>query len=175
MPPHYPWYAEVSGDALKQGDILRNCPVFRPPENLASTASPSSEFTCENRDVIILSQTCDLEQSKLSDVLLCLVWDQKNTPPDHFLAKKGHMENARQGRFPAIHLLAACELEGLAFDVTIVDFRSVYSLPVPFVKEFSTKAGKRCRLLPPYREHLSQAFARFFMRVGLPIDIPSLK
>ena len=26
-------------------------------------------------------------------------------------------------------------------------------------------------LLPPYREHLSQAFARFFMRVGLPLDI----
>jgi len=24
---------------------------------------------------------------------------------------------------------------------------------------------------PPYREHLSQAFARFFMRVGLPIPI----
>jgi hypothetical protein len=29
----------------------------------------------------------------------------------------------------------------------------------------------RFRLLPPYREHLSQAFARFFMRVGLPIPI----
>ena len=25
--------------------------------------------------------------------------------------------------------------------------------------------------MPPHREHLSQAFARFFMRVGLPIDI----
>jgi hypothetical protein len=32
--------------------------------------------------------------------------------------------------------------------------------------------GRRLRLLPPYREHLSQAFARFFMRVGLPVDIP---
>jgi hypothetical protein len=31
----------------------------------------------------------------------------------------------------------------------------------------------RLRLLPPYREHLSQSFARFFMRVGLPVDIPS--
>jgi hypothetical protein len=27
--------------------------------------------------------------------------------------------------------------------------------------------------MPPYREHLSQAFARYFMRVGLPSDIPS--
>ena len=24
---------------------------------------------------------------------------------------------------------------------------------------------------PEYREHLSQAFARYFMRVGLPVDI----
>jgi hypothetical protein len=28
------------------------------------------------------------------------------------------------------------------------------------------------RLLPPYREHLAQAFARFFIRVGLPVDVP---
>jgi hypothetical protein len=26
-----------------------------------------------------------------------------------------------------------------------------------------------------YREHLSQAFARFFMRVGLPIDIQKFR
>jgi len=32
--------------------------------------------------------------------------------------------------------------------------------------------GYHLRLLSPYREHLSQAFARFFMRVGLPVDIP---
>jgi len=25
--------------------------------------------------------------------------------------------------------------------------------------------------MEPYREHLAQAFARFFMRVGLPVDI----
>jgi hypothetical protein len=29
------------------------------------------------------------------------------------------------------------------------------------------RVGCELRLLPPYREHLSQAFARFFMRVGL--------
>jgi maleate cis-trans isomerase len=28
--------------------------------------------------------------------------------------------------------------------------------------------GERVRLLSPYKEHLSQAFARYFMRVGLP-------
>jgi hypothetical protein len=30
--------------------------------------------------------------------------------------------------------------------------------------------GPRLRLRSPYREHLAQAFARYFMRVGLPHD-----
>lgn len=34
--------------------------------------------------------------------------------------------------------------------------------------------GDGLRLHPPYREHLSQAFARFFLRVGLAGDIPPL-
>ena len=37
------------------------------------------------------------------------------------------------------------------------------------------RLGNRLRLCPPYREHLAQSFARFFMRVGLPIDIPEEK
>jgi hypothetical protein len=30
-------------------------------------------------------------------------------------------------------------------------------------------------LRSPYLEHFSQTFARYFMRVGLPSDIPSYK
>lgn len=39
------------------------------------------------------------------------------------------------------------------------------------IKGIAERNGKRLRLCPPYREHLSQAFARYFMRVGLPINI----
>ena len=35
--------------------------------------------------------------------------------------------------------------------------------------------GLRWRLQSPFREHFSQAFARFFMRVGLPAAIPPFK
>lgn len=34
-----------------------------------------------------------------------------------------------------------------------------------------TEKKQRLRLLPPYREHLSQAFARYFMQVGLPVNV----
>jgi hypothetical protein len=51
------------------------------------------------------------------------------------------------------------------------------------LRDFTVLVGTRrrsnrlsgLRLCPPYREHLAQAFARFFMRVGLPIPIPPAK
>jgi hypothetical protein len=43
------------------------------------------------------------------------------------------------------------------------------------VREVAAEQGDGIRLLPPYREHLAQAFARFFMRVALPVDIPDFK
>jgi NADPH:quinone reductase-like Zn-dependent oxidoreductase len=54
----------------------------------------------------------------------------------------------------------------------VVDFHEVFSLPLDFLTAWVQAKGEpRLRLRPPYREHLSQAFARFFMRVGLPDDI----
>ena len=67
--------------------------------------------------------------------------------------------------------LNKCELEGFVADFQVVDFRNVYGVPLDFLIDLSKRNGKRLRLMPPYREHLSQAFARFFMRVGLPVDI----
>jgi hypothetical protein len=82
------------------------------------------------------------------------------------------MEDARKGRLPAFHVLAESSIDGFKREVRVVDFRRVYSLPVPFMRRRAS-LGSRLRLMPPYREHLSQSFARFFMRVGLPIDIPA--
>jgi hypothetical protein len=51
----------------------------------------------------------------------------------------------------------------------------VYAAPTNLVKQFASKCGPRLRLCPPYKEHLAQALARFFMRVGLPVGIPKEK
>jgi hypothetical protein len=61
--------------------------------------------------------------------------------------------------------------EGISMGIRIVDFGRILSLPRNFVGQFAAGKGKRLRLRPPYREHLSQSFARFFMRVGLPQDV----
>jgi len=65
------------------------------------------------------------------------------------------------------------EAEGnLSISHQVIDFHEVLSLPLAFLTAWVHASGmNRLRLLPPYREHVSQAFARFFMRVGLPQDI----
>jgi hypothetical protein len=49
------------------------------------------------------------------------------------------------------------------------------SLPVAYLANHAGQQGDRWRLQSPYLEHFSQAFARFFMRVGLPVQIPEYK
>jgi hypothetical protein len=172
----YPWYEAVNGDEIEQGDILEACPVFLPPDDVVVGVAAPVVFQWEERDGVVMSQTCDLVKGreKVSEVLLCPVW-QRPELTEGFLATAKGMEEARRGNLPGFHVLAACELPSFAREVRVVDFRRVYSLPLGFVRRQAAGAAERIRLLPPYREHLAQAFARFFMRVGLPVNIPPFK
>ena len=169
----YPWYEPVEGDEIRQGDILPGCPVFCPPDDLASGELPAAVFRSEEHYVVVMTQSCDMDSNhpKVKEILLCDVMQRsafKEGPP----AQDDWWEEARKGRRPAFHVLAGCTLSGLERGPAIVDFRRVYSLPMSFVQTLALERKPRLRLRPPYREHLSQAFARFFMRVGLPVDIP---
>jgi hypothetical protein len=169
----YPWYEVVSEeDELMQGDFIKDCPVVIPPSEI----SDDIKVRIINYDFVIMSQSCDLVQRKLDLVLVCPVWslNEFEKKSDFFKSKKGK-EALRQGNVPGYHLLNKCEIDGFQTDYLVVDFRSVYSVPFDFIVGLAKRRGKRLRLLPPYREHLSQAFARFFMRVGLPVDIPPFK
>ena len=168
----YPWYSSVSGADLQQGDILEQCPVFSPPEPVNPRGE--AEVVRTSRDVIIMTQSCDMQRDMPPEVLLCGLYRRSQIPPTHKLAKVDSLENARKGNMPAFHLLAPCDIGGFERDLTSVDFRRVHTLPFNFIQQEALRKP-RLRLLPPYREHLSQAFARFFMRVGLPIDIAPLR
>ena len=135
-------------------------------------------------DVIVLTQSCDLAESKVDHVTMCphvalsvhkREWaafeeehEQRPTPK----AWLKYCENLTKGRFTHMMVLADCTLPTFENEHRIVDFREVYSMPVKALEAFAkSNSGGRVRLVPPYREHLSQAFARFFMRVGLPSTI----
>ncbi|MBX6314441.1 MAG: hypothetical protein IRY99_16230 [Isosphaeraceae bacterium] len=174
----YPWYGIVHRLEIAQGDILEGCPVFLPPDDwdLDEGATASVMFRWEERDVIVMTQSCDLVlgREKVSEVLLCPIWGRSELTTGHLATPKG-LEDARRGNLPGVHLIATSELEGFHREVRIVDFRRVHALPLSFIRRRAERTGDRLRLLPPYREHLSQAFARYFMRVGLPVDIPPFR
>jgi hypothetical protein len=172
----YPWFQLVSSEELEQGDILEECPVYQPPDELAGGESLSPVFDFEDRDVIVMSQTCDLVvgREKVAEIVMCPVW-QLSDYKDGFLATPKGREDVRRGNLPGYHMLAGCELPAAKRDVRIVDFRQILSLPTGYVRKRAGLAVQRLRLLPPYREHLAQAFARFFMRIGLPTDIPPFR
>jgi hypothetical protein len=170
----YPWFAQISHDDLEQGDIFEECPTFLPPDNITeSNQKPVIQWA--ERDLILLSQSCDLvkDREKITQACLCEVWRASEFKGSHFLAKPSGLEMVRKGQVPRYHLLARCEIPGFEREFRIIDLQQVYSLPIDFLR--SRARGGRLRLLPPYREHLSQAFARVFMRVGLPVDIPPFK
>jgi hypothetical protein len=93
--------------------------------------------------LIVLSQSCDLvkQREKIDDVLLCAVWKRCELTQGHLATPKG-MEDARKGQLPAFHVLASCALNDFGREVRVVDFRRVYSLPLPFVRNRATAKAR---------------------------------
>ncbi|WP_129671897.1 hypothetical protein [Candidatus Chloroploca sp. Khr17] len=174
MAREYPWYETANPEeGITQGEIIRNCPVVIPPDTI-DLAHNSIDVKVRSYDVIIMSQACDLENQKLDVVVVCGLWkfsDFEGT--NQYFKSKAGKEALRRGNVPGYNLLNKCDLEGAEFEFSVVDFRNIFGLPFNFLTQFTKTNPPRVRLLPPYREHLSQAFARYFMRVGLPVDIPS--
>jgi|SRR5690606_22153655 len=171
----YPWYSIIkSSKDLQQGDFVYNCPIVVPPNNVKEI---NVEVEVALIDSIVLSQSCDLVNSKIDIVLVCPFYTLKtfidNLPPDQISNKKAKnkiIDNLRKGNLPGYHLLnKENSIENLS-DYQVVDFKNVYGISFKSLTSI-VEEEERIRLLPPYREHLSQAFARYFMRVGLPQDI----
>jgi len=171
--PEYPWYTEVADETLDQGDILSNCPAGYLPNNWDPNR-PEQEFAIDTFDLIVLTQACDLAHNKTEYVVCCSVFShtriEAENPGKNAEHIKGLKNKIRQSLVPGYAMIAA-HAGDPSRERSVVDFRQVFSLPKPFL--LSKAKSRHLRLLPPYREHVSQGFARFFMRVGLPKDIPS--
>lgn len=171
----YVWYSKIEkSNQIEQGDFIPDCPIVIPPSSFNLDDEPEIEIKLINS--IILSQSCDLVNNKIDIVLVCPYYDLKtfidNLPEEQQSKKniKKHIDNLRKGHLPGYHLLNKINNFNIN-DYLVVDFRNVYGIQIDTLRNIADLLEERIRLLPPYREHLSQAFARYFMRVGLPQDI----
>ena len=173
------WYELVSGGTLEQGDIIEQCPVLRPPKDMdwhVDQPDFSGEILVSPTDVVVASQSCDIAADQKADiwlVVLCPIWALSAAArANQFLASSHGKEECRRGNLPGYHMIAGCDDQQWNREVSIVSFREIWSLPLHFVRKLAAARGLRPRLRSPYKEHLSQALARYFMRVGLPSEVP---
>lgn len=178
----YEWYKLVDPDTeLTQGDLIDNCPVL--VWDLSASGDLLTRANKEHVDCVVMSQACDLEQAHVMKVILCPnysldvykpLWDQSmrdrsQNPTSRSWEK--FLEDVSEGK--KWHLAMLNKYDGtISSNIRIVDFHEIFSLPRDVLEAWLIEqSAPRLTLLPPYREHLSQAFARYFMRVGLPIEI----
>ena len=184
---NFSWYELIENNSiLTQGDILFNVSV---PEISPSEFEKFTDSSCEKAkdlrssieiiDGIVLTQACDLANCKVDSVILVGITKLDDFIKDQIKEKKS-LNNIKsilgsilKGQQHSYHMLDSFHNDSFSMDYLIVNFREIYRIPLDFATSLTTSSynKKRLRLLPPYREHLSQAFARFFMRVGLPNNI----
>jgi hypothetical protein len=114
MYENFPWYTIVTGPGLLQGDVIYDCPVLVPFDEIPE-GNGGNEYALEGElltyDVIVMSQSCDLEQEKLDLVLVCPHWSVKEftSKNDYLRSSKGKTE-LKRGNIPGYHLLNKCDL-----------------------------------------------------------------
>jgi hypothetical protein len=171
------WYTLVQSEkALEQGDFLNDFPIPIPPDDIYDLGMKEkgiqAKYLVATFDLIVMTQSCDFQKMGDSEsVILC--------PHEAFLDASKDRSNKNQlwdqlirEQVISQHILNKCDIENYKFEYQVVNLRDVYSVPYGYVKKVASRIPYRVRLLSPYKEHLSQAFARQFMRVGLPLDIP---
>jgi len=185
------WYEIASPEiSLTQGDMIFDCPLLDwQGISLGLEGRGESEVLKDaiagiQADVVVMTQACDLEYEKVENVILCqhvslddhrAIWEVNSRRVGQNPTEKTwkrHCNDICEGYNWNLSMLNDCKIDGSRIGIRIVFFNEVFTVPRTFLESLLRQRGhSRFRLLPPYREHLSQAFARFFMRVGLPIPI----
>ncbi len=92
------------------------------------------------------------------------------------------IKDLKAGRYVDFHLLNRNEIgendTTSELDYYVVLLKQTYQMPIEsaraliaYLVQEPGASKKRLRLSPPYREHLAQAYANTYSRIGLPIDI----
>src|SRR5579872_4819252 len=167
------WYEIATDQEIRQGEIMLGVPVLSPLV-YSGVPAPGSEQTAEvkTRDLIVITPSCDLVAERLKPIVVfCEHFDLQ----EEITSKRlnfSQVPEIEKGRRSIQYILPASIFPAATMGSRIVDFGAIFSLPRDFVMKHAVakESGPRLRLLPPFCEHFAQAFARCYMRIGLPIS-----
>jgi hypothetical protein len=189
----FDWWDQVSTtDAITQGDVLSDIPVLEwKYREAGEVPDPRDALDLLLMDCIVMTQACDFHKPNTKLVTLCPLypiesWLLERIKEDAGARKKQGTEKAlssstinswlmdlKKGeKYLTLLPLNSPDTSHLCYYVNLA---RPLTLARPFVERWRTPEQTdddyRLRLLPPYREHLAQAFARLYMRVACPTDI----
>jgi hypothetical protein len=148
---------------LSQGDILDDCPiVFWEVPDDEGASSPDAKMVQVR--AVMLTQACDLAQSKASRVLVAVVHDAQKLVDSGVLKAGVIRGQVRAHRVFGWYFLPAAPQIGEC----IVDLRDLHTLPRQLLERLISQGNRICRMKTPFREHLAQHFATTYSRIGLP-------
>ena len=171
------WLKEVSDKPLEQGSIILDFPL---PEIMEFDVKENDEsnkisVNITNQAAIIMTQSCDIINEKVNNIMLCPVYTLgqyiEALHDNGYSNKKiessidNMRKNAEYSKF-LIDETSLCDID----DYLVVDFDSVVALPINAVKRIA-KQKKTLVLESPYRERMAQNYAFFYMRIGYDKDI----
>ena len=147
---------------LSQGDIIDDCPVFS-LEGVDLDANP----TRWRVRVVVLTQACDLAQTKTTRVLAALVHSAQNLIDEGLLKAALVRDQVRRGLVYGWYFLPAAQ-PPTNFEESIVDLRDVHTVSRANLEKLIADGKRVCRIQTPYREHLAQHFSVTYARIALP-------
>jgi hypothetical protein len=160
------WFELIQNtDELQQGDTISDClcPVVVDPKDELIKPSAKVGVDYVEYDVVILTQSCDIEQKNVDHVVVAVTY-----PFEDLHARKGFMDEIRKRRHRSLYLMDPIDEQGFKRPAFVVDFRRLFVVPLPKLRDLALSMGSRVRMRSPFREDLSQYFGLYLSRVGLP-------
>ncbi|HZV05689.1 MAG TPA: hypothetical protein VE999_11455 [Gemmataceae bacterium] len=152
-------------DPLDQGDIIDACPILELTEYDLDGKRPLASTYALHR-ILVLTQTCDLANSKTSVVVVGVILDAQSLVEQQMLKAADIRGPIRAGRVYGWYFLPKNTEFGLP--EMIVDLRQLQTVRLDLLTALCQRGQRKARVQPLFREHLAKHFADTYSRIGLP-------
>lgn len=153
-----------SPSQLEQGDILEG---LRIPE----VDQEAARAVVRQHNVVVMTQSCDIIDGASHLIFCPLFTRQQIEEYDPHFFSQGRLNLLKSLRLIGYYPISRCQDSLLPRPWRVVLFKRVMELEKAEVMKQVAGMGNRLRIRPPYREHLAQEFARYFMRTALPTPV----
>jgi hypothetical protein len=149
---------------LTQGDIIDGCPLVFWITHRDKDGNLIRSSATSNERVLVLTQSCDLANTKTSKVQVAVVHNTAWLVDERILKAQTVRDQVRRHRVFGWYFLPAHEANA----ESIVDLRDIHTVPREILEQQIQSGSRKAAVATPYREHLAQQFTLTYSRIALP-------